>query len=273
VIIDFHSHDFPDSLATRAMREMCRMTEGRLWPAGDGSLANHLDHMELHGIDKAVSAPIATKPKMFDGLLRRAIAIRDGEIGERAQRMIVPFASVHPLDPDVMVHLDAIAAAGIRGVKFHSYYQDFSLADPELWPVFGKIADLGLVALCHCGADVSWRELNGLCGPHEIAMLLKYVPPLKFVAAHLGGCDGYPPHATDELFDTGCYIDTSALHMHWHYDEQMRILRSWPTERILFGTDFPWVHYPEAIAWVKSVRDPHDWSALFGGNAERLLGL
>jgi len=269
--VDFHSHDFPDALAVRAMRGMCRQTEGTLWPVGDGTLANHLDHMALHGIDKAVSAPIATKPKLFDGLLRRACAIRDGELGERARRMIVPFASVHPFDPDVTAHLGAIAAAGIRGVKFHCYYQDFSLADPAVWPVFAKIADLGLVALCHCGADVSWRDLTGMCGPGEIATLLRNVPALTFVAAHLGGCDGYPAHATDELLDTGCYIDTSILHRHWHYDESMRLLRSWPTDRILFGTDFPWVHYPEAIAWVKSVRDPSDWPALFGGNAERLL--
>ena len=44
-------------------------------------------------------------------------------------------------------------------------------------------------------------------------------------------------------------------------------------DRILFGTDFPWAHYPEAIRWVKSVRDPDDWELLFGGNACRLLGI
>ena len=58
-----------------------------------------------------------------------------------------------------------------------------------------------------------------------------------------------------------------------HYDEEMRLLRSWPTDRLLFATDFPWVHYPEAVAWVKSVRVPEDWPAVFGGNACRLLGI
>lgn len=53
----------------------------------------------------------------------------------------------------------------------------------------------------------------------------------------------------------------------------MRLLRSWPTDRILFGTDFPWVNYTEAIRWVKSVRAPADWPALFGDNAARLLDL
>ena len=102
-------------------------------------------------------------------------------------------------------------------------------------------------------------------------MLLKNVRGLKLIAAHLGGSDGYPPHATDQILECGCYIDTSVLAMHWHYDEQMRLLRSWPTNRILFGTDFPWVNYTEAINWVKSVRAPADWSALFGDNAARLL--
>lgn len=273
MIIDVHSHDFPDGIAVRAMGGMCRKTEGSLWAAGDGTLANHLDAMELAGVDLAVSCPIATKPEHFPLIFRRAKGLAEGEFGERARRMIVPFASVHPFDPDFAPHLEQIAAAGMKGVKFHCYYQDFSLADPAVSPVFAKIADLGLVAQCHCGADVCWWNRRGLCGPDEIAALLRRVPGLKFIAAHLGGCDGYPPHATDALLDTSCCIDTSVLHRHWHYDEPTRVLRSWPTERILFGTDFPWVHYPEAVRWVESVRDPRDWAALFAGNARRLLGV
>ena len=273
MIIDVHSHDFADSIAARAMNGMCRMTEGILWPAGDGTLGNHLDSMALAGVDRAVSCPIATKPDQFDVILRRAVAIRSGECGERAREMIIPFGSVHPRDPDYAAHLEAVAAAGLKGVKFHCYYQDFSLADRSVWPVFGKIADLGLVVQCHCGADVSWRDERGKCGPDEIATLLKNVRPLKFIAAHLGGCDGYPPHATDAVLACGAYVDTSVLHHTWFRDEQMRVLRSWPRERILFGTDFPWVHYPEAISWVKSVREPADWADLFGNNACRLLEL
>lgn len=273
MIIDIHSHDFPDGIAIRAMRGMCAKTVGRLWPIGDGTLANHLDHMDNAGVDVAVSCPIATKPGMFDGIFRRALQIRDGELGERAKRKIIPFASVHPLDPEVIEHLEAIAKAGIRGVKFHSFYQEFSLADPRFWPMFRKIAELGLVVECHCGEDVSWSDTFGLCGPGEVATLLENVGGLKFVALHLGGCDGYPAHATDRLMELGCYIDTSVLHRHWFRDESMRILRSWPTDRILFGTDFPWEHYPEAIAWVRSVRESSDLQMLFSGNAARLLGL
>ena len=273
MIVDVHSHDFPDALAVKAMNAMCRQTEGILWPAGDGTLANHLDWMERSGVDRAVSCPIATHPAHFAPIFRRATGLQDGAFGERARRMIIPFASVHPDDPQVLAHLEQIAAAGLKGVKFHCYYQNFSLADPAVWRMFARIADLGLVVQCHCGADVSWRNVRGMCGPCEIAALLRAVPGLVFIAAHLGGCIGYPSHATDVLLDTGAYVDTSVLHATWHHDEPMRILRSWPTDRILFGTDFPWANCREAIDWVKGVREPADWDALFGGNACRLLNL
>ena len=273
MVVDFHSHDFPDALAVRAMDGMCRKTDGVLWSAGDGTLANHIGHMDLAGVDLAVSCPIATRPAQWEPILRRALAISSGELGERVRRRIVPFASVHPLDPAAPDQVRAIAAAGVKGVKFHPYYQDFSLADPAVRPVFRAIAETGLVVECHAGGDVCWRDVRGKCGPDEIAVLLKSVPGLTFVAAHLGGVDGYPPHATDALLDCGAYVDTSVLHRSWSQDEPMRVLRSWPADRILFATDFPWVHAPEAIAWVKSVRDPADWPALFGGNALRLLRL
>ena len=273
MIIDFHSHDFPDAIAAKAMAKMCRQTEGTLWPSGDGTMTNHLDSMEKAGVDKAVLCQIATRPNQWEFILRRSAAIMSGELGERARRMLIPFGSVHPLDPDAPAHIEEFAKAGIKGIKFHPYYQDFRLADPAMLPVFRRIADLGLIVECHSGGDVSWKDLRGYCGPEEIAKLVDAVPSLRFVAAHLGGCFRYPSHATDVLLDRGVYIDTSALAFRWHYDEEIRLLRSWPTDRILFATDFPWVDYGEAIAHVRSVRDRADQPALFSGNALRLLGL
>lgn len=273
MIVDVHSHDFPQAIVARAMRAMCRKTEGVLWSAADGTLATKLDMMEHAGVAYAVSCPIATRPEQWEVILRGACAIREGALGARAQRHIVPFASVHPEDPHVLAHIDAIAAAGIKGVKFHPYYQDFSLASEAVVPMFRRIAAHGLIVQCHAGGDICWANERGKCGPEEIATLLHRCPDLTFVAAHLGGCFRYPAHATDCLLETNCYIDTSALALRWSFDEEVRVLRSWPTHRILFATDSPWVHYPEAIRWVRSVRVPEDWPALFGNNAARLLGL
>ena len=273
MIIDFHAHAFPDAVAPRAMAGLIRATRGTLTSIGDGTFTNFLDQMEHDGVDMACVLQIATKPTQFDVLLRTARAIRSGEMGERARRMLVPFMSVHPEDPRLMEHLDEVAEAGIRGIKLHPYYQNFRLDDPKVWPMFRRIAELGLVVECHAGYDVGYPDRFDACGPKEIAALLRNVKGLAFVAAHLGGCAGYAPHATDELLDLGAYVDTSALFCNWYRDEEMRLVDSWPTERILFATDFPWTVYAEAIRWVKEFRDERDWEAVFSGNARRLLGI
>lgn len=273
MIVDVHSHNFPPRIAPRALAALSHRTGDSLFPSADGTLENQLDHMELAGVDCAVMCPVATKPSQHAVILRTACAIRDGEMGGRARRMIVPFASLHPADPDAAAHLEEIAAAGIRGIKVHPYYQEFSLDDPAVWPIFRVAASLGLVVQCHCGYDIGYPGRYDACGPREIAALLRNVKGLKFIAAHLGGCSGHASHATDELMDLGCWADTAALAQNWSRDEEMRLLRSWPTERLLFGTDFPWVSYQEALRWVRSVRDERDLERVLGGNARELIGL
>lgn len=273
MIIDFHSHDFPDAIAVRAMAGMCAKTEGVLWAAGDGTLGNHLDSMEKAGVDMSVLCQIATRPSHWKPILERSISVMDGGLGSRARKKIIPFGSVHPFDPDFGDHLAQFAAAGVKGVKFHPYYQDFSINDPAVYPVFAKIADLGLVVVCHCGGDVCWRDIRGYCGPKETVSLLKNVRSLKFVAAHLGGCYGYGMNAVDALLECGAYIDTAVLPSRRHYDEEMRLLSTWPADRLLFATDFPWADIRECVSWVESLRDSSDHEAIFSGNAKRLLGI
>ena len=69
-------------------------------PVGDGTMGSLLGAMESHGVDRCALCQIATKPGQSDVLLAAAKAIMAGELGERAQRMIVPFCSVHPDSPD-----------------------------------------------------------------------------------------------------------------------------------------------------------------------------
>ena len=271
MIIDVHSHNFPPQIAARALSALVHRTGDTLQPSADGTLENQLDHMALAGVDRAVMCPVATKPSQHNIILRTAVAIREGELGERAKRMIIPFASLHPADVDAVTHLEEIASAGIRGIKIHPYYQEYSLADPKIWPIFRVAASLGLVVQCHCGYDIGYPGRYDACGPKEIAVFLRNVPKVKFIAAHLGGCSGFKPHATDEIIDLGCWADTSALARNFSRDEEMRLCRSWPTERLLFGTDFPGVSYQESLRWVKSLREKRDLSRILGENALKLL--
>lgn len=275
MVIDFHTHNFPDALAPLAIAAMVENLRHEFTPFGDGTLACQLAAARADGIDRCVMCPIATKPSQADVILRSALEIRDGGRGEEAARVIIPLASVHPVDPDYRLHLKAIADAGVRGIKLHPFYQGFRLDAPSFFPFFSAVRDLGLVVIVHCGYDHGFPDEPMTCGPAEIATLLAAVPGLgsRFVAAHLGGYLGNPPGATDALLETGCLIDTACLEILQEDPDAIRIMETWPTERVVFGTDYPWNRQGRLVEWVKAHRPAADHEAIFHLNAERLLGL
>ena len=271
--VDFHTHCFiPDSLAHRVIPAMAESVKGIVSPAGDGTLGDMLDHLDQNGIDLAVMLPVATRPHHFDIILKNALAIRSGELGSRAQKKIVPFLSLHPCDPSVEHRLDEAAALGFKGIKVHPYYQNFSLSDPAVWPCFRMMAERNLVVLAHCGFDIGYPDRSDACGPDDVATLMRNVPGLVFVAAHLGGSLGRHPHAADVLMELGCYADTAIFAQDRQNPEQIRLMKEWPRDRLLFGTDFPWTRHAEIKTWAESLLAPEDRVAVFGANALRLLG-
>ena len=276
MVIDFHTHNFPDAIAPRAIASMVEMLQHKFIPFGDGTLRCQLADAHANGIDRCVMCPIATKPSQAEVILRTALEIRDGARGEDAARTIIPLASVHPADPDFRAHLEAIADAGIPGIKLHPYYQGFRLDDPAVFPFFAAVRDLGLLVISHCGYDHGFRGVPMSCGPAEIETLLAAVPGLgpRFVAAHLGGREGNPPGATDRLLATGCLIDTACLEMLQDDPDAIRVIETWPADRIVFGTDYPWNRQRRLVEWVKAHRaDEAEREKIFHLNAERILGL
>ena len=273
-MIDFHTHNFPDALAPRAVEAMVEKLRGALLPVGDGTLATQLRDMDKAGVDMAVVCPVATKPSQFQVILDRAKAVLGGEFGEEAARRLVQLCSVHPADRDYAAHLKAVADAGFKGIKLHPYYQGFRLDDPRVFPYFAALRDAGLFVIAHCGIDLGFVDTPMSCGPKQIAALLRAVPGLTFVAAHLGGCGGNPPHATDELLEfPNCHFDTAVVCCCDDDPESQRVMAEWPADRLLFATDYFWRDETFIAGWVRRCRpDPADLEKIFSGNARRLLG-
>jgi len=275
MVVDFHTHNFPVSMAKRAIDGMLEKLHGLFTPAGDGTLDRQLADMKKDGVDLAVMCPVATKPSQFNGILERALAIRSGEFGAEAARMIVPLGGLHPSDSSLFRHIDALLSVGIKGIKMHPYYQGFALDDPNLTAFFASVRDAGLFIVCHCGKDPGYMDDALVCGPSQIADLLKRVPGLAphFVAAHLGGFSGSPPYAVDLLLDSGCWLDTAVLVSDSTLPEPNRIMSEWPADRLLFATDYFWTSQRFVMDWVKAHRpDPVDQEKIFHLNAMSLLG-
>lgn len=274
-MIDFHTHNFPDALAPRAIDVMVGKLKGVLPPVGDGTLATQLSDMDKSGVEKAVVCPIATKPSQFGVILDRAKAVRDGEFGEEAAKRLVQLCSVHPADPDLESHLKEIADGGFKGIKVHPYYQDFRLDDPKIFAFFKAVRDAGLFAIAHCGLDLGFTDSDMTCGPRQIESLMRAVPGLVFIAGHLGGCAGNPPRDTDRLLEfPGCYIDTAVVSICDDDPETQRVMAQWPADRIVFGTDYFWRDAANIAGWVRRHRPAaEDQRRIFTENARSLLAL
>ncbi len=283
MIIDFHTHNFPEKLAARAIAVMCEklapcvnsLACGPFSPVGDGRIVTELKDMDRCGVDLCVNCPVCTYPENFDAIFRRALAVRAGAEGDAAARRLVQLGSIHPRDPDFRVHVQLLKENGIPGIKIHPNYQSVNLADPDLVPFFTELRDAGLFVISHTGFDPGYlNDAPPVAGPEQVATLLAAVPGLKFVAGHLGGECGSPAHATDLLlpFET-CWIDTAAMYFRNTAPEAQRVLREWPADRMVFGTDYFWRDQAYLIDWVKTHRpDPGDQEKIFHLNAERLLG-
>lgn len=272
MLIDVHTHTFPDAIAERALKKLVEKTGNTILPEGDGTVGGLLDHMRRDGVDYAVVCPVATKPDQFDGILAEALRIRDGACGEDAQRHLVPFASVHPGDGARAAHLAEVARRGIKGVKLHPYYQAFVLDAPDMLDYFRCCRDLGLVVQCHCGFDIGF-PFDPVCDPARVARVAAAVPGLKLIAAHLGGWraweEGLALLAGKDLF-----LDTAVLSAHFGDATARSILLKHPADRLLFATDWPWMGFAEGVRYIRSLGLAAEGERrLLGGNAADLLGL
>lgn len=91
-------------------------------PFHDGSLAGLIASMDQAGIWRSVVLSIATRPEQSEVIIDWSKSI--------ASERIIPFASVMPTDEQAAALVRKIAAAGIKGVKIHPYYQRFVIDNP-----------------------------------------------------------------------------------------------------------------------------------------------
>lgn len=270
--IDFHTHAFPDALAAKAIPALEAHLPRAMHARFDGRLATLVAELESHDFDAAVLAPIATRPAQFAPILEWSCRIRDGGCGAAAARRIVPLASVHPADPDRFAHLRQIAAAGLRGIKLHPYYQDFVLDDPAVLDLLRAARDLGLLVLCHVGFDAA-APRQRVCDPARVARALDAVPDVEFVAAHLGGWDDWE-EAARLLIGRPVTLDISLVFGLLDAARLREMLLRHPADRLLFGTDWPWHSHAEILPQVAALGlEAERLAALMGGNAARLLRL
>ena len=261
MLIDFHTHMFPDAIAAKAMPYLAEKGQIPYW--GSATYADNLKQMDENGVDIAVVANIATSPHQEAKVNSFAIEIN----GPR----FASFGSVHPHSENALSELERIAAAGLKGIKLHPEYQYFEVSDRAMYPVYQKCGELGLLILFHAGYDPGFRE-SFMASPPSLLQVAKDFPENRCVCAHRGGLwawDGV------ETLLCGCpnlYFDTSFCFT-MEAEQALRIIRKHGAERIVFGTDFPWNRVGETKGFLdKLPLRQEEKEQIYYKNAAMLLG-
>jgi predicted TIM-barrel fold metal-dependent hydrolase len=261
-IIDVHTHAFPDFLAPHAISRLEERAaiRARL----DGTAAGLLASMDRAGIRRSVVCSIATEPRQFKAIMQWSREI--------ASERLLPFPSVHPSSGAAAEEVRRVAAAGFRGIKLHPEYQDFHADDPGLAAFYGEIERARLVVLFHAGHDIGFPD-SERSAPRRILAVARAYPGLRVVASHLGGFRRWEEVA-GHLLGSELYLDTSYAIGHVPAELFATILNGHRPDRILFGSDSPWVDQAEAVGQIRALRlGPARETAILGGNARALLGL
>lgn len=268
MLIDFHTHTFPDKIAARTIEillanvEKMRMAEATAY--NDATVSGLLNSMNEYGVDYSVVMPIATTPRQSETINRVAAETN-------AMDRLFSFGSVHPLQEDWERTVYDIKEKGLPGIKLHPEYQQMFIDSKESIRILKLCEKLGLLVTLHTGQDIGIAPPVH-CMPEALRRVLDYeVEGSNIIAAHMGGWrewDGVEKY----LVGTPIMLDTAYVSGDLPKEQFERIVKTHGADKILYATDSPWERPDMTVEYINSTSlSEVEKSMIFSENAKKLL--
>ncbi len=271
MVIDFHTHIFPDKIAKATVEKLksylCEQGE-ECMAYTDGTLSCLLSSMKKAGVDKSVILPVVTNPKQFESINRFSAEMNnvDG---------IIAFGGIHPDNENPEEKLDYIKSLGLKGIKLHPDYQDTYINDEKYIRIIRHAEKIGLITVIHAGYDV--LSPDNLHCPIDFALdMLRKVGSkgeTKIVLAHLGGLRA-GEECLRKLAGQNVYLDVSYVLNKTEPELLKKIFEKHGYDKILFASDSPW---GDQSAFVRTLNNldisEENKNKIFYGNAAHLNAL
>lgn len=261
MIIDAHTHVWPDHVAGRALSASGLDLER----FGDGTASSLAAVMDAAGVDRSVVLAVANTADRVES----ANAFTGGLDPSR----FIGFGSAHAGgDPDELVA--SLRRHGLRGVKVHPLFQDYALDDPGLLRVLDALRG-EFVAIVHVGAGRRPQD-TGRCTPPMLVELARQLPGLDLIACHFGGYRVLDEAAETVIGTPGVHLDTSWPPSLATLDPARvrELVRRHGADRVVFASDWPMADPAAEIAAIRALGLADDEvDAILGGNLAGLLGL
>jgi predicted TIM-barrel fold metal-dependent hydrolase len=270
MIIDFHTHAFPEKIAARTIETLiantARISDYPMKNHTDGTASGLIAAEKRAGVDLAVVLPIVTNPRHTETVNRVAM-----ETNAKAEGLY-SFGSLHPCDPDAVSWLDKLARDGFAGIKLHPEFQDYYADGKEAFEIYRRAAEYGMTVVFHAGRDIGYLPPVKTT-PDMLLRIVDKIPDIKIVAAHLGGWMMWDEVAA-KLCGSPIYFDTAFISDFIEPSLARDIINAHGAEKVLFGSDAPWEDPAHALEFLNSLDlDPNDLKKICGENAAGLLGI
>lgn len=271
MLIDFHTHVFPDAIAEKALASLkagVRNKQGLEYQSfADGTCAGLLRSMAENGVDISVAMPVVTSAKQTDSVNAFAAKL-NAEHGDR----VISFAGIFPFQEDWGAKLEEIKAAGFLGIKLHPEFQKNFIDDERSVAILQKAEALDLVVMIHAGEDPGVIT-PVYCSPKRLAKALEQVDGGKIIAAHMGGWQCWD-EVEQYLIGKNVLLDVSMSMGFLPAERCERMIKAHGVDKILFGSDSPWQRPAEVLAYLQSMAlSADDLAKITHKNAMRLLGI
>ena len=244
MIIDFHTHIFPEKIAAKTIKQL--EMRCNIKASTNGMVNGLLDSMERCGIDLSIILPVATKPSQFESIHSFARMVNEQYDGK-----LLSFGSIHPDCEDYKKELKQIKDMGFVGIKIHPDYQRVMIDDIRYLRILEYASELDLIVITHAGIDIGFPEPVH-CPPDRMRKVLDKIKPKKMVLAHFGGFGQW--EAVEELLaGQDVWLDTAFIFHAITKEQFMQIYEKHDKSKILFATDSPWSDMKKGVDWIKQL--------------------
>lgn len=265
MIIDFHTHIFPDKIAARSIEQLQNVSG--VTAATDGTLQGLLDSMDKNGVDISVIMPVVTKPSQFESVNTFA-----AKVNETYKGRLISFGGIHPDSEDYKEELDKIKKLGLPGIKLHPDYQGVMIDDKRYMDIIRYADELDLIILVHAGIDIGLPAPIH-CPPDKMKVVFDEIKPKKLVLAHMGGWKQWE-EVYELLAGEEIYFDTAFTFEYIEPEMFIKLVEKHGADKILFATDSPWSDSKKTVeTLINLIGDECISESILSGNAIDLLKL
>lgn len=269
MIIDFHTHIFPEKIAAKTLELLSEKSDEPYFSGGTAEALR--DSMTRAQVDLSIALPVVTAPRQFESINRFAAEVNQTCYAPDTHTGILSFGGIHPDSSDYKGELLQIRDLGLAGIKLHPVYQRVAFDDIRYMRLVEYASELGLCVVVHAGYDVGFPG-ESFVSPAVSRRLIETVHPQKLVLAHMGGYDEWTQVA-QELAGLPVYLDTSYSLGKMPDEAFVQLVRLHGADKVLFASDCPWMDQKEHVARLNALSlTPEEKEQIAWKNAFALLG-